>query len=244
MRINRCIIILSFQHQDLQFLSENLFIDLSHNNISHVYLAGVELWATERSYSRNLIISIEENPIECDCDIYDLLRYLEGRLHDNVRKAFSLRIGGTKCHEPNELKKTSIMELRSKTFICKAGEISKFTGSCPDRCGCSVRPENRACLIDCANEGFVVGPKKIECPSDHTIELNLSGNSLTSMPTPDWPGFERISLLDLNHNDISSISIETLPPNIEVRKMFFNEITGGVKCRCITLDLFLDTETE
>ncbi|XP_043273540.1 protein toll-like [Venturia canescens] len=211
-------------HEDLQFLSENLYVDLTNNNISHVYLDGVESWAAERTYSRNLIISIEKNPIECDCELYSLLRYLEGRLNSNVKKAFILEIGHTKCEAPNELKGTIIMNLRSKTFKCETNQISKLKNSCPDQCGCYVRPENKACLVNCVNEGFIETLKKVECPVDHSIELNFSGNSLSSMPNVNWPGYERISVLDLDHNNISSISIEMLPPNLKVLKLSNNAL--------------------
>lgn len=196
-------------------MSEDLYVDLTHNNISHIYMDGVESWAVERTYSRNLIVTVENNPIECDCNIYDLLRYFENRLHPNVKNAFRLITGQTRCKAPEEMQNVAIIDLKSKTLKCNTN-TSEFKNHCPDRCTCYVRPENEACLINCVNKGLVEAPRKIECLYDHSIELNLSGNSLTVMPNLNQRGYDKVTVLSLEHNNISEISIDALSSTLKV----------------------------
>lgn len=224
-----------FQHEDLQFLSEDLYVDLTHNNISHIFMDRVESWAVERTYSRNVIISVENNPIECDCDLYDLLRYFENRLHPNVKNAFRLEIGQTRCETPKELRNVPVVDLKSKILKCDA-DTAIFKGNCPESCKCYIRPENKACLIDCANQGLVEAPRKIECPQNRTIELNLSGNSLTSVPNLNQPGYDRVTVLSLEHNSISKISIDILSSTLKV--FIYNIFLLDKEKKCMTLENF------
>ena len=182
-------------------------------------MAAVEIWAAEPSFiPHNVIISIANNPIRCDCQLYDLLRYLEGRLHPNVQNAFKFLMGGSnKCHSPSNFRDIDIADLRSETLKCDAKE-SGF--DCPDMCDCYLRPENKAFLIDCAYKNLKEAPLKLSSSPNYHTELNLAGNYLTTMPSLHKNGYERVTILMLQHNNITNVTIDGLSEKLEVKKLF------------------------
>lgn len=191
-------------------------VDLTYNNISRIDLPTVEIWTKSRSEPRNVIVSIENNPIRCDCRLYDLLRYLEGRLHPNVLNAFHLKLGKLKCDSPSEFRDVAVTNLKSKTLKCDASDPESNEAHCPDKCKCYMRPEDNAYLVNCAYMGLTEAPAKIETPADYRVELNLTGNMLTKMPALSNPGYENLTVLALGHNRISRLLIGKIPHNLKV----------------------------
>ena len=204
----------------MQFLSQNLRVNLDYNNVTYIDLTTVEVWAVERRVS-SVSISIENNPIRCDCRVYDFLRYLEGRLNPKVMKTFQLLIGESKCHGPSDFHDTAITDLRSKTLKCNVNEQDHKV-KCPGKCKCYMRPENNTFIVDCGYKGLMEAPQKLDFPPnlriDH-VELNLTGNYLTQMPDLDQNGYNKVTSLMLDHNNISSVTIDGLSNKLEVRKM-------------------------
>ena len=183
-------------------------------------MTTIEDWAM-KGQPRGVAISIENNPIQCDCRLYDFLRYLDGRMHPNVNKTLELLIGISKCHGPSEFRDIAITDLRSKTLTCNVNE-GDLKVECPDTCNCYMRPENEAFIIDCSYKGLIEAPRKLDFPPnlriDH-IELNLSGNYLRQMPNLNQNGYNNVTILMLDHNNISSVTVNGLSNKLEVRKM-------------------------
>ena len=182
--------------------------------MTYIDLATVEALAVNSSRSHS--VSIENNPIQCDCRLYDFLRYLEGRLHLNVKNTLKLLIGKSKCHGPRDFRETAITDLRSKTFKCNVEE------RCPEECNCYMRPENNGFIVDCSYKGLIEAPRKLDYPPNHRIdriELNLTGNYVTKMPHLGQNGYNEVTILALDHNHISSVTVDGLSNKLEVRRI-------------------------
>ena len=205
----------------MKFSSQNLTVNLEYNNLTYIDLTTVETWAVKRNPAHSVTISIKNNPIRCDCQLYDFLRYLDGRLHRNVRNTLKLLIGESKCHGPRDFLEIPITHLRSKTLTCNVNE-QDFGVQCPDKCNCHMHPESNGFIVDCGYKGLIEAPRKLDCLLNHRIdriEMNLTGNYLTKMPDLGQNGYNRVTMLRLDHNNISSVTVNGLSNELEVRKI-------------------------
>ncbi|KZC03990.1 Protein toll [Dufourea novaeangliae] len=207
--------------EDLQFISNNIEVDLRHNNISHIYLNNAENVASLQTLPRDVIILVENNPIACDCDLYDFLRYLEGKMHPYVQNYFHIKPGSLSCQSPEWITNILVSDLKSKSLKCE------ILHHCPTSCTCWVKPHDRSFLIDCSYKNLISVPHNIQIPPHYKLELNLTGNKLTKlMPLADI-GLNNVSIskLYLSDTNISSVSLDALPLAIEVLELHNNNIS-------------------
>ncbi|XP_076672912.1 toll like receptor [Andrena cerasifolii] len=211
----------SISTEDLQFVSNNIRVDLSHNNITHIYLGTAEEVARFQNISRDVIILVNDNPIVCDCDMYYFLRYLEGRMHPYVQNYFHIIPEALTCQSPAWLANTSVTQLKSTSLKCE------ITDPCPRNCTCWVQPDNKAFLINCSKRNFTSAPRDIKNLPDYQLELNLAGNQLTTMLPLANIGLNdtQVSKLSLSNNNISDISLDELPLHVEILELDNNNIS-------------------
>lgn len=202
----------------MQFVSSNIEVDLTHNKIEHIFLRDAEQFVSYQEDARNAIILINNNPLHCDCGLYDFLRYIEGRMHPKVQNYFHIIPGNLTCQSPNELKNVRVTDLKSKLLIC----VVENPEVCPEKCDCFVRPEDNAFIFNCSHKNLHSVPSDIKEPNDFfQYELNLSDNQLSSMPDLKTMELESVKKLILSDNDISEISMDGLSNTIQVRKFTF-----------------------
>ena len=196
---------------------QNLKVNLDYNNVTYIDLKNVDKYRIEH-LRFHVSISIQNNPIRCNCKLYDFLLYLEGRLHAKVKETLELLIGKSKCHGPREYRDIVITDLRSQTLQCNVNE-EDLGIECPNKCVCYMRPENNTFIVDCGFKGLMEAPRKIDCPPHHHFELILTGNYLTKMPNLDQNGYNNVTTLALDHNNISSITVDGLSNKLKVKKI-------------------------
>ncbi|XP_033296899.1 protein toll [Bombus bifarius] len=212
--------------ENLQFLSNDIKVNLTHNRIKYIYLSTAERLAKFQTNPRNVIIYVENNPIVCDCDLYDFLRYMDGRMHPYVQNFFHIIPGHLKCQSPDWLADIEIVNLKSKKLKCQVSD------PCPDECKCWLKRDSKAFLIDCSHQNLTRVPHLTNIttlPSEvfQKLELNLTGNKLTRMSPVAKIGSSnmQISKLLLSNNNIDDISVDELPLNIEVLELHNNNIS-------------------
>lgn len=215
------------QMEDLQFVSNNIKVNLSYNKIRHISLNKAEIIAGFQKTPRDVIIYVEHNPLLCDCDLYDFLRFLEGEMHPNVQNYFHIVTGNLTCAEPNGLDEIDINQLRSKTLKCIEKENLYIKSKCPIGCTCWIIPEEKARLIDCSYKKL---PELLIDKTDmnnlkpiegYHIKLNISGNALTEIPSTELLGSEYVTDLIISDNNITKISLNKLPENLKVQYSSF-----------------------
>lgn len=75
-------------------------VDLRHNNISRVVLTKLEIMSTNQSEARKVFVEIDDNPLRCDCEVYDLVRYFNGEMHPYAQNYVHLKPGNLSCVSP------------------------------------------------------------------------------------------------------------------------------------------------
>ena len=203
----------------MKFSSEDLDVNLDYNNVTYINFTTENYWEKMISSRHRVSVSIENNSIRCDCQVYNFLRYLEGRLHQNVNETFQLVIGDSKCHGPSDFRGITITDLRSETLTCNINKQNSNV-ECPHKCDCHMRPENNTFTVDCSYKGLTEAPRKLDYPPNHQIDhivLNLTGNYLETMPYLGQKVYNNVTTLALDHNKISSVTIDGLSNKLEVK---------------------------
>ncbi|XP_069700002.1 protein toll [Periplaneta americana] len=227
----------SLSIRDLQFLSDNIVANFTYNNISELDLRSLERMAREQDFTnlsniRQRHILLEGNPLTCDCKAYDLLRYLEDKLEPEVRSMYDLIPGSLSCANPPELQGVPVTNVRSKQILCP---LELQCGICPHQCTCYIRPAFSALIINCSDANLQHAPAElpdlIQCRKtfaqfrpNHT-ELWLENNSLETLPHNSSQGYNWVTHLHASHNNISGLSSEQLPRNLQELELDHNHLT-------------------
>jgi protein toll len=216
----------------MQFLSDSITVDLTYNIISTVDLQNLELVALAQDPHQplpNRQILLEGNPLMCDCKLYDLLRYFEGRLEPEARSMFEIIPGNLTCAAPPEWSGIVVKQLSSLKIQCPLPQLT----DCPNPCTCSEHPAVSALVVDCSGLNLSQSPASLPDPLklnksvlwprrlklNHT-ELWLKGNGILKLPQNTAPGYSRVTRLYLSHNKISTLVADQVPPHLQVNMDF------------------------
>jgi protein toll len=216
------------QPEDIQFLSSDITVDLTYNNISVIDLQKLELLALGQNHNQplpNRRILLEQNPLMCNCEVYDLLRYLEDRLEPEARSFFEIIPGSLSCAGPPEIRGTAVKQLSSLTIQCSLPRLV----DCPHPCGCYERPADSALIVECSGLNLSQSPANLPDPVKFNVsvlspqrirlnqtELRLRGNSISTLPPTTAPGYDRVTRLYLSQNNISTLEADQVPPHLQV----------------------------
>nr|XP_012235797.1 PREDICTED: protein toll-like isoform X1 [Linepithema humile]XP_012235798.1 PREDICTED: protein toll-like isoform X1 [Linepithema humile] len=98
----------SIQVEDLMFSSPNIIVNLTQNKIQHIPLYDAKHIKEGIRTKRNRTVKIlmENNPLNCDREMYDFLCYGD-KMH-NVQSYFQIELENLICHSPKELEKVRI----------------------------------------------------------------------------------------------------------------------------------------
>lgn len=154
-------------------------------------------------------IQLEGNPIDCDCKVYQLLRYNEHKMIYNVYRDFQLETSNIVCNSPPALHGRPITEVTSESIFCQAPV-------CPDRCDCSLRRHDFMLSVNCSHRGLTEIPKIISPRKLNHTELDLSWNSIVGTQDLKISGYQNITKLKLSHNNIRAIDFLSLPNTVKV----------------------------
>ncbi|XP_065353229.1 insulin-like growth factor-binding protein complex acid labile subunit [Cloeon dipterum] len=126
--------ITQIESQDLQYMSNNITVDLRYNKISSLQLRQEDFESDGKTYAdlkSNVRILLDHNPVSCDCNLPNFLRYLHGdaRLvsHDKMQTA-QLVGENLACYLPVSMrgKKLSEIETWSHYLLPILGLCSTF----------------------------------------------------------------------------------------------------------------------
>ncbi|XP_001604577.1 protein toll [Nasonia vitripennis] len=216
--------------EDLQFISSSLRVDLRFNNISRLVLTSLELIASNQSAPRDVTVEIDDNPIRCDCEVYELLRYLNGDMHPFVQNYVHLKPGKLSCRSPEYMRGSQLSELKAKSLKClveseqpRPGDPCSPNGGA---CTCWQRPEDKALLLDCAARNLSRAPEWIDARGAARIELDLRVNRLVEPPSMYKKGYEKVTSLNLSRNRISFVDERLLSPNLKTLLLDGNELSS------------------
>lgn len=92
-------------NDDLQFISNDIMINLSYNNITSISLDTITK-KVDKNYSlstKKKVVNLSENPIKCDCEIYDFWRYIDFYIHLPFQSTTTFLYDNLSCYTPERL---------------------------------------------------------------------------------------------------------------------------------------------
>jgi protein toll len=210
-------------------VSSETKVDLTHNSISFVDFMASERNAIDSYENKSIgeqkpigiILNVKHNPIECDCHVYDLVRYYNDLLDETVKYMIQILSDGVICKGPKDFEGYQVESLPIKALTCEI-----FSKECPESCQCYVRPADKGLIIDCSNRGLTQIPGSLsnmnvtlldgaQTTIDH-IELDLRRNRIKQLPKIFEDSYKRVTKLYLSNNNITSINTTSLSPKLEV----------------------------
>ncbi|KAF5284477.1 hypothetical protein FQA39_LY17012 [Lamprigera yunnana] len=214
----------------LVVVSHQLVINLSHNKISTVNFSDSEMLAQAQgnldAYSfngPNTVLYLDGNPIDCDCRIYDFVRYFDGSIHEMVPTLVTITADDLKCSSPKNFFNFPVKKLRPELLTCRLDQLEEDP-VCPDNCACLIRPWNKAFVVYCKNQNLTEVPE-IVLPKGkifNQTEVYLDVNKITSGPVRST-AYENVTLLTLSSNNLTKL--EWIPPKIQTLTLDHNAIS-------------------
>ncbi|KAI4473220.1 hypothetical protein M0802_016248 [Mischocyttarus mexicanus] len=203
-------------------------IDLSYNNISKIVLFGIEEASVRETKKRNVILIVNNNPILCDCNLYDFMRYYNKEMPSSVYNYIEIKAGNLSCVHNNGTKGPKIQELDSKTYICQEDEYLSMKDYCQIGCRCYFRPRDQTRILDCSHQNmsqFVFDQNRTNFLINYPLILNFTGNALTRIPLIKPLNLFKIKGLLLSDNNITEITIDKLPESLTILELHNNRIS-------------------
>uniref|UniRef100_A0ABM1JBR1 Protein toll-like n=1 Tax=Polistes dominula TaxID=743375 RepID=A0ABM1JBR1_POLDO len=210
---------------DFIFSSDNVLVDLRYNNIKSILLTNIEKLAIYNTEKRNVTVHVENNPLLCDCLVYNILRYSKGDMPITVYNLFELKLGNLTCVKPYVKERLQINQLDFKTFPCLEDDYFQIVDRHPSLCTSEIRPYDQIRIIDCSNKLKVelkINSNTINLKGNYPLILNFTGNYLREIPSLDYIKPLNITHLLLSNNNISEISLDRLPKTIQVLELHNN----------------------
>lgn len=166
-------------------------------------------------------VKLSENPLVCDCKIYNLLRYAKNQMHSEIRKLLQLDIWTMKCDRPTRYASSSPALIDPQELNeCLTSESNKpdKEDPCSDvsPCACYVRPEEQVLFVDCKRRELTQAPRLINPKNMSKVFLDLEGNQLQRAPDMHDQGYEHVVVMSLANNQIDSISARIVTSKLEV----------------------------
>lgn len=193
---------------DLQHNS-SYSLDVSYNKIKRIHFNNCETRFLDKSEG-NITLFLNDNPIKCDDSLYDLLQYLDGTMTAKVREKLFIEIGQMKCPElVNEYSGTLLSKINSKDYISipfREGIVNYEL--CPSECDLRRKRSEQTFIIDCSFRNFTELPEAL-CYSREDSDynkLNLTGNFINDVSNITTIGFDKVEILDLSYNQITSLT--------------------------------------
>lgn len=213
-------------------------LDLSENNISEIFLdPGIRPSSDGSKLSKGLV-SLNNNPIFCDCNNYGLLLRAKGVRRNNEPQFY---LGSSTCSGPSRLKGKNVSDISLIDLICDLRDI------CPTNCTCTLRPATEEIIVDCdkiPTKLLLAGRYEIKIPSDYSAysyslnlrtlpvslenlnikALNLSNTNLRNIT---FEPNDNLKVLDVSHNNLTAI-----PENFLIANITFYAAGNPLQCDC------------
>ncbi|KRT83338.1 hypothetical protein AMK59_3019, partial [Oryctes borbonicus] len=185
-------------------------INLSFNNITTITMPNYDRL---QHSSTSLKIAMNMNPINCDCKIFETLKYIQAKGETKSIELSNKEV----CATPTELKGMELSNINLDNFTCKTDELYR----CPSACNCRMFPSKAILEINCSNVGLhsspVINSLNI-VPTGFGVNLNeiwvdLSNNSITEFTEKDH-SYANVSVLNLSHNRLRKV--DWIPPKTKI----------------------------
>lgn len=194
-------------------------LDLTNNKIYEVNLNKLEQILHDNNFKGEVNVKLADNPLNCDCDIYGLLRYVNHWMHPNTSKSLHLDVMDLKCVRPSWYASSRVLEINFQDFKCLAVEsrAPRIEDPChlESPCDCYYKPFDRALFVDCNRRNLTHAPGIINPMNMSRVILDLEGNKLETIPGMN-KGYEYVAVMNLANNNISKFKSDVVTPVLKV----------------------------
>ncbi|KAF9404381.1 hypothetical protein HW555_014362, partial [Spodoptera exigua] len=204
-----------------QFLSNKITVNLQHNDISSVnlYQPAAQSDTTAPVAEPNSSILLDNNPLNCDCRMYNLAMRLQGLKPTTTEPKFN--VGNAQCKSPPHLQGDLFKNLSPYDLYCE--EMTEEV-----RFNCTsvlIRPAYRDLYYDCdfappffpntEQYGVEQLSLKLQYPPNDLSNLTLSLLNLTNIGLQEIPfsPSESVKEIDLSKNNLTEIPIRFIESN-------------------------------
>jgi protein toll len=194
-------------------------IDLTHNLIQEVEF--------DLEVNNDIKILLNYNPIQCNCKVHKFVKHLKAGNGNPSNPSVS--IDELRCASPENLVNTAVIDVDPFDLLCPLDNEDTSIKKCPKGCDCSIRYEDKHVLLECdSTVDFALMPLPSPMMNYVASELTITHNNLTELPilmeSRNKSGYGIVTNLTLNDNALSTISLENLPPALNVLNVRNNQL--------------------
>ena len=174
-------------------------IDFRHNEITGLPLFGIQISCTPiNNRCKPLTLLLDNNPLSCDCEGFDLVRYFHKNWPANVEQVIRIN------DEPMcTSAKTGERSFYSRVDINRIYCTLSRCPNCPANCSCILHKHTRTVRVNCDGRRLEEFPKHLPIGHDDISEYWLNHNRIRSMGGITHPYF--VQALALSHNKIDEL---------------------------------------
>jgi Leucine-rich repeat (LRR) protein len=144
-------------------------------------------------------VDLQSNPLLCDCDILEFLRFL---IDGSSRSKLEIDTDELQCDKPKNLKNRNVKSLKLTDLVCLESV------QCPRRCHCSTKDD--VVTVNCDSLNLREIPR-MTSSEGQKIVLHLSHDGITNLPViKQRIGHGNLTEVYLQNNKISTINFNTL----------------------------------
>lgn len=215
-------------YSELQFLSREITVNLTHNSIMEINLRELEGIAKmkDEGISKTHII-LNDNPLQCDCVLIFFVQFLRKELAPAIRERVQITADHLKCASPDRMANKSISMIQPNELLCLLDSPNSSIKRCPAECECFVRPSDKALIINCSDTGIREVPilPKLDDFGLKFTELYIENNNISRLPLINMEGYKHVVKIHARNNSIGQILPENLPHGLALLDVSENEIS-------------------
>lgn len=212
-----CNNITSLDYSDLEKRSQNaIFINLTHNQIRLINFTDMGLLGKNLTRTYYDTISLNNNPLVCDCKLLSFVQYLNGEFRQIPHIKWNFITDDLVCDKPDDLKGMHVSNVQPKDLLCPIDSKDIEQPHCTHGCSCWKRTYDLALIVNCSNTGMTKVPAlpHVQSLALESIELHVENNNLLKLPKVSTPGYKDVKQIYAAGNNLSHVEVDNLPANL------------------------------
>lgn len=182
----------------------NLHLDLRYNKIHTVNLSKYGTRTIPNG--RLLQVDLHFNPLNCDCDLFEFIKYLT-----NKGNSLTFKVDNLKCQGSRFVNGIPVQQVKINDLLCPV------KSECPSECNeCWRRPYDGTLILNCTNRALQYVPylPNVQKMNLSQMELFLENNKLMLLPLGNTTGYKSVTILNIEGNNLTTIDSSHLPPHV------------------------------
>jgi protein toll len=241
---------------DLQSISKAsvVHINLVGTQLAHLNFSRIENQILNNPAKRpKIILNIQNNFVTCGCDIYDYVRYVQGKMNETVYRMLTVNDQNVTCASPPRLAHRQVSKLSLNKILCVSNapstalapmirkiprdcECTRYMDICPPNCCCCFAIHIGELLVNCSRAGYTEFPDLTVKKEFKTIVLYMEHNNITELPKNDKENYKLVTEIHVEHNQVATFNSSNLLPNLQSINLTHNQLQSIDKSLLVQLN--------